>query len=156
MQAIQPRAHRAASIHCRVWIRKQTALYDPSAFNPLRILRWYFVIGRARCAVELGIGILRQKLFDPFFFFFFDIYNSVHESKDKSFDSFSSTIEEQTRESFYFRKIRRRCLTTGAFRKRMGMKGEKWWKGCKFSGVCGTGNKLRELEISTNFVGEPS
>lgn len=24
MQAIQPRAHRAASIHCRVWIRKQT------------------------------------------------------------------------------------------------------------------------------------
>lgn len=74
MQAIQPWAHRAASIHCRVWIRKQTALYDPSAFNPLRILRWYFVIGRARCAVELGIGILRQKLFDPFFFFFFLIY----------------------------------------------------------------------------------
>lgn len=24
MQAIQPRAHIVASIHCRVWIRKQT------------------------------------------------------------------------------------------------------------------------------------
>lgn len=43
VQAILPRAHRAASIHCRVWIREQTvrALWSWRVQIPLRILWWY-------------------------------------------------------------------------------------------------------------------
>lgn len=110
------------------------ALYDPSAFKfHSGFYDDVFVIGRRSCAVESGIGFWDRNgiEFDPFFlFFFFLIYNSVHESKDKSFDPFS-TIEEQTvriGDRFIFEKfggIVRRCLATGAFRKRMGMKGEK-------------------------------
>lgn len=58
------------------------------------------------------------------------MYNNVEESKEKSFDSFSTIVEKG--QTFYFRKIRLDCETlsrNGRISKENGDEGRKVMKG---------------------------
>lgn len=58
------------------------------------------------------------------------MYNNVEESKEKSFDSFSTIVEKG--QTFYFRKIRLDCETlsrNGSISKENGDEGRKVMKG---------------------------
>lgn len=109
------------------------ALYDPGAFKfRSEFYDDIFVIGRRGRAVEQDFGTeMGQKLFDSFILsFVLFMYNNVEESKEKSFDSFSTIVEKG--QTFYFRKIRLDCETlsrNGSISKENGDEGRKVMKG---------------------------